>query len=63
MSDMTAKDAVIEMIRRLPDDATVADILAELYLRHKVDRGLRQLEDGEGVDHAEAKRRLGPWIS
>ncbi len=63
MSDMTAKDVVIDMIRRLPDDATVADIMAELYFRQKVDMGLKQLEDGEGLEHAEAKKRLAPWLS
>jgi hypothetical protein len=54
----TTKDAVIEMIRRLPDEATTADIMAELYFRQKVDQGLRQLDDGQGVEHDEAKRRL-----
>lgn len=63
MSEMTTKDAVIEMIRRLPDDATVADIMAELYFRQKVDKGLRQLDAGEGLDHDEARRRLAPWLS
>jgi len=60
---MTTKDAVIEMIRGLPDDATVADIMAELYFRQKVDNGLRQLDAGEGLDHDEARRRLAPWLS
>jgi predicted transcriptional regulator len=59
----TTKQAVIEMIERLPDDASVEDIMAELYFRQKVDAGLRQLDAGEGVDHEEAKRRLGKWIS
>jgi hypothetical protein len=60
---MTTKDAVIEMIRQLPNEATVADIMAELYFRQKADQGLRQLDNGEGVDHEEAKRRLGKWLS
>jgi predicted transcriptional regulator len=60
---MTTKDAVIEMIRRLPDDATVVDIMAELYFRQKVNEGLRQLDAGEGLDHAEAKKRLSQWLS
>ncbi len=59
----TTKQAVIEMIRRLPDDASVEDIMAELFFRQKVDEGLRQLDAGEGIDHEEAKRRLGKWIS
>ena len=58
----TIKQAVIEMIERLPDDASVEDIMAQLYFRQKVDEGLRQLDAGEGVDHEEAKRRLGKWL-
>jgi hypothetical protein len=56
---MTTKEAVIDMIRRMPDNATVADIMAELYFRQKVDEGLRQLDANEGIDHEEAKKRLG----
>jgi predicted transcriptional regulator len=63
MSSVTTKDLVIEMIHRLPDDATVADIMAELYFRQKVDEGLRQLDAGQGIDHDEAKKRLAPWVS
>jgi hypothetical protein len=60
---MTTKEAVIEMIRRMPETATVADIMAELYFRRKVDAGLRQLDAGEGIEHAQAKQRLARWSS
>jgi len=63
MSGPTTKDVVIEMIRRLPDDAAVADIMAELYFRQKVDQGLKQLDAGEGIDHEKAKKKLAPWPS
>jgi predicted transcriptional regulator len=59
----TIKQAVIEMIERLPNDASVEDIMAELYFRKKVDEGLRQLDAGEGVEHEEAKQRLGKWLN
>jgi hypothetical protein len=59
----TIKQTVIEMIERLPDDASVEDIMAELYFRQKVDEGLRQLDAGEGISHEEARRRLGKWLS
>ncbi|HET6881546.1 MAG TPA: hypothetical protein VFI31_15390 [Pirellulales bacterium] len=60
---MTTKQAVIDMIQRLPEDVTVTDIMAELYFRQKVDEGLRQLDAGEGIDHDEAKKRLSRWLS
>lgn len=56
------KQAVIEMIERLPEDVSLDDIMAELYVRRKIDEGLRQLDAGEGVDHEEAKRRLAKWL-
>ena len=59
----TIKQTVIEMIERLPDDTSVEDIMAELYFRHKVDEGLCQLDSGEGIEHEEARRRLGKWLS
>ena len=55
---ITTKDAVIEMIRQVPDDATVADIMAELYLRQKVDQGLQELDSGQGLEHEEAKNQF-----
>ena len=60
---MSTKDAVIEMIRRMPDTATVPDIIAELYLRQKVDEGLQQLDANEGISHEEATRRLAKWLA
>jgi len=63
MSSTSVKEAVIDMIRRLPDDATVADIMGELYFRQKVDDGLRQLDAGQGIEHEDAKRQLGRWLS
>ena len=59
---MTTKEAVIEIIRKLPDDATIDDIMAEFYARSKIEEGLRQLDAGEGISHEEAKERVGKWL-
>lgn len=60
---MNTKRAVIEMIQRLPDDVSVTEIMGALAFRQRVDRGLLQLDAGEGVEHDEAKRRLGKWLN
>jgi predicted transcriptional regulator len=60
---MSTKEAVIEMIRRMPDDATLPDIMEELYVRQKIDEGLRQLDAGEGIPHEEVERRLAKWLN
>lgn len=59
---MTDKQRAIETIRRLPESASLEDIMAELYFRQKVDRGLQELESGRTVAHDEAKQRLAKWL-
>ena len=59
----TTRDAVIEMIQRMPDDVSVADIMAELYLRTKVDQGLRQLDDSQSLEHEEVVRKMRRWLA
>ena len=57
------KENVIEMIRRMPDEATVTDIMAELYVRQKVDVGLQQLDNGKSLSQEEVEQRLSRWLS
>ena len=59
---MTTKEAVIEIIQQMSDNATVSDIIAELYVRQKIDEGLKQLDANEGVPHEEVKRSLSKWL-
>ena len=58
MSDSTAKQKVLEAMEKLPPDATVEDAIERLVLLAKIERGLAELDAGQGVDHSEAKRRL-----
>jgi len=58
MSAANAKQKVLEAIERLPADATLEDALERLVLLAKTERGLAELDAGQGVNHAEAKRRL-----
>ena len=58
MAEATLKDRVIEAVRDLPDDATVEDAMERLYFLAKIEKGLRQADEGQTVSHEEAKRRL-----
>ena len=53
------KQQATEVIERLPQDATIDDVMEKLYFLAKVRRGLGQIEAGEVVSHEEARRRLG----
>ena len=58
MSAGNAKQKVLEVIEKLPADATLEDAIERLVLLAKTERGLAELDAGQGVDHAEAKRRF-----
>ncbi len=57
------KEQVIELVKSMPDDATVDDVIEELYFKLQVDQGLAELDRGESLSHDEVERRLSPWLS
>ncbi len=59
---MTAKEQAVKVISQMPDEATMDDIMEEFYVRMKLDRGLAQLDAGEGIEHDEVKKRLAKWV-
>jgi predicted transcriptional regulator len=53
-----AKQRALEAIEKLPEDASLEEVMERLYFLSKVERGLRQADAGQVVSHEEAKRRL-----
>lgn len=54
----SAKDAARQIIEHLPEQATWDDIMYELYVKQKIEEGLKAADEGRTVSHEEAKRRL-----
>ena len=54
-----AKQQAIEMIQRLPQDASMEDVMRQIHPLTKVQRGLSQIEARQVIERDEAKRRLG----
>ncbi len=52
------KEQVIDLVRNLPDEVTVDDIMRELYFKIQVDKGLKELDEGKGIPHEEVERRI-----
>jgi len=57
------KEEVIKIIERMPEEASISDIMAELYFCLKVDSGIKELDEGRGIPHAQVRERLGKWLS
>ncbi len=59
----TTKEEVIKIIERMPEEASISDIMAELCFCLKVDSGIRELDEGRGIPHAEVREQMGKWLS
>lgn len=62
MPATSPKQAARRLVERLADDATFEDIQYELYVAQKIERGLRDVEEGRTASHEEARARLGRWL-
>ena len=54
----SVKEEAHRLIDRLPEEATWDDLLYEFHVKRKIEAGLKAVEEGRTLSHAEAKRRL-----
>lgn len=52
----TAKEEAINLITRLPDKATWDDIMYEMYVKKRIELGIKAADEGGVVPHEEVKR-------
>ena len=60
---MTEKEIVLETIRALPDDTSLGEIAERIEFMAAVQKGLEQLDRGEGIPHDEVKKQLASWLT
>jgi predicted transcriptional regulator len=60
------KEEIIDLIKNLPDDATIDDIMYHLYVKKKILAGIKEIEQGNIIPHEQvmenAKKRLEKWL-
>ncbi|QWR78489.1 hypothetical protein [Candidatus Magnetomonas plexicatena] len=56
------RDSVLTMIRDMPDDTTLEDIMESLYVKQKILKGKEQLDSGQFYTHEEANELMGKWL-
>lgn len=60
---MTQKDLVLDAIRELPDEASLTEIAERIDFLVAIQKGIDQLDRGEGIPHDEVKRQLAGWLA
>lgn len=54
----TAKQAAKQIIDHVSDQATWDDIMYELYVKQKIEKGLSAIDEGRVISNEDAKKRL-----
>ena len=62
IAGMRAKELALDVIKQLPDDATMRELTEELYSA-AVREGLDELDQGKGIPHDEVKRQFEGWFT
>ena len=52
------KEEAKDLIDKLPENATLDDLMYELYVNQKIQNGLDAIEKGEVFTHEEVKKRF-----
>ena len=60
---LSAKRASLRLIERLDEDVSFEDIIYELYFLQKVERGLRDVEEGRTAPQEQVKKEFERWLS
>ncbi len=62
-SHMTQKRLVLETISELPDEVSLEEIAERIEFLAAIQKGIDQLDRGEGIPHEEVKRQLATWLA
>ncbi len=57
MQSASVKQAVHELADQLSDDATWDDIVYSIYVRQSIEKGLKDVEAGRTIPHADMKKK------
>ncbi|MBI5195282.1 MAG: hypothetical protein HZA10_03050 [Nitrospirae bacterium] len=58
----TIKESVISLVKDMPENSTLEDIMESLYVKQKILKGQKQLETGQFYTHEEAKEMMREWL-
>ena len=51
----TAKEEAIKTISRLPEEASWDEIMYKIYVKRKIEEGLKAADEGRTISHEEVK--------
>ena len=60
---MSTKEAVLDLVKKLPDDCALDDIQYHLYVLQTIERGRTEVVQNKTVSHEQVKREMrAKWL-
>ncbi len=59
----SAKEEVMKLLKEIPDDSTFEEIQYHLYVRQKIQRGIKDIEEGRTYTQEEMEKRMEKWLA
>ena len=59
---MITKEKLIEAIKKLPEGFTLEQVIEELILLDKIEKGVNDIDEGRIYANKEAENRLSKWL-
>jgi predicted transcriptional regulator len=60
---MSNKEAVIEIMRKLPEEVTLEEIVEEIQILAAIQQGEKEVREGRVISHEDVKQRLASWLT
>lgn len=61
--ELTPKKAAIKLLEKADDSITYEEIMYELHILQKIDKGLLDVEKGKTTTHDEVKEEFKKWLT
>ncbi|MBI5375647.1 MAG: hypothetical protein HZA77_09440 [Candidatus Schekmanbacteria bacterium] len=58
-----AKQEVRNLLSSLPENSTLEDIQYHLYVLQKIERGLKDIEEGRFYTQEEVEKKMAKWLA
>jgi len=61
--DMSSREMVIDLVNKLPENASLAEIAREIELLAGIEKARQQARRNEGIPAADARKLVDAWAS
>jgi len=61
-TSVAPKEAALNLIKGMDERASYDDIMYEMYVLQKIERGEKDIAEGKTFTPEEAKKRLAKWL-